>query len=254
MRWTYILPLLAFVLAGLDLPDAGPIPADKPPRAAIPSGATPMPEAITAPGSGADDKEPSASHGIESPTDTEEDLARCETALRRHGATFKRAAPIAGDNGCGIGAPYAITEISKGVKLAPASQLRCSTALALARWVEAVVLPSASALPGEVRLSKITHGSTYVCRRRNNGAAGKMSEHAIGNAIDITGFEFEGRSPLAISPRAGRGTIEEAFQRTVRAGACLHFTTVLGPGSDSSHDDHLHLDIAERRGGYRLCQ
>jgi hypothetical protein len=29
---------------------------------------------------------------------------------------------------------------------------------------------------------------------------------------------------------------------------------VLGPGSDAFHDDHLHLDLAERRGGYRLCQ
>ena len=87
-----------------------------------------------------------------------------------------------------------------------------------------------------------------------NGSSGKMSEHAIGNAIDIMSFEFRGRDPVTVAPRAGNGTMDEAFQRAVRGGACLHFTTVLGPGSDASHDGHLHLDIAIRRGGYRLCQ
>jgi hypothetical protein len=32
------------------------------------------------------------------------------------------------------------------------------------------------------------------------------------------------------------------------------FTTVLGPGADRAHEFHLHVDLAERRNGYRLCQ
>jgi hypothetical protein len=108
--------------------------------------------------------------------------------------------------------------------------------------------PTVSPLPGSIT------GSTYVCRRRNNSATGKMSEHAIGNAIDIMSFEFKGRDPIPVSPRAGDGTVEEAFQRAVRGGACLHFTTVLGPGSNASHADHLHLDIIRRNRGYRLCR
>jgi hypothetical protein len=35
---------------------------------------------------------------------------------------------------------------------------------------------------------------------------------------------------------------------------CARFTTVLGPGSDWYHEDHVHLDLAERRSGYRICQ
>ena len=35
---------------------------------------------------------------------------------------------------------------------------------------------------------------------------------------------------------------------------CARFTTVLGPGSDWYHEDHVHLDLAERRNGYRICQ
>jgi len=40
----------------------------------------------------------------------------------------------------------------------------------------------------------------------------------------------------------------------VRKSVCAHFTTVLGPGSDGYHENHIHVDLAERRGGYRMCQ
>jgi hypothetical protein len=29
---------------------------------------------------------------------------------------------------------------------------------------------------------------------------------------------------------------------------------LLGPGSDWYHEDHIHLDLMERRGNYRICQ
>ncbi len=37
------------------------------------------------------------------------------------------------------------------------------------------------------------------------------------------------------------------FLRAVRNSACGPFTTVLGPGSDSYHSNHFHLDRAKRR-------
>ena len=40
----------------------------------------------------------------------------------------------------------------------------------------------------------------------------------------------------------------------LRESACHRFTTVLGPGSDGQHEGHIHLDLAERRQGYRICQ
>jgi hypothetical protein len=46
----------------------------------------------------------------------------------------------------------------------------------------------------------------------------------------------------------------EAFQDAVRGAACMDFSTVLGPGSNASHADHLHLDIIARTSGYRLCE
>ena len=273
MRRLLVLPVLIAVLMGVELPQDGPVPQENP-RPQTKQGSTPLPaakpdnatsaQAVPVPQKKTDpdatEVEPAGAEKsnplptISAPKPDEVALAHCETELRKLGAVFAREETVSGENGCGIEAPYKIDQIIRGVALSPASQLRCATALALARWTKTVVLPATSALPGKVELTGINHGSTYVCRRRNNLPTGKMSEHAIGNAIDIVDFEFEGSQPIGISPRQGDGDIEEAFQRAVRGGACLHFTTVLGPGSDTSHAGHLHLDIAERRGGYRLCQ
>ncbi len=45
-----------------------------------------------------------------------------------------------------------------------------------------------------------------------------------------------------------------AFQRALNAAACLYFTTVLSPGSDDAHRNHMHLDVMKRTGGYRYCR
>ncbi|MDY6961676.1 MAG: extensin family protein, partial [Pseudomonadota bacterium] len=67
-------------------------------------------------------------------------------------------------------------------------------------------------------------------------------------------FRLDDGSEVTMKPRAEDGTLEGAFQRTASAGACLHFTTVLAPGSDPTHMDHLHLDVLERESGYRYCR
>lgn len=183
-------------------------------------------------------------------------LAACHAELEAIGATFEIIDPItdADDADCGIAAPVEVTGLPGGVALDPAGQMRCETALALARWSESHVRPAAGQLPERGALASIDQGSTYICRRRNNRAEGKLSEHAFGNAIDIMAFRFETGEPIPVQPREREGTMAEAFQDAVRATACLHFTTVLGPGSDASHADHLHLDVKDRRGGFRLCQ
>ena len=254
MRRTFLMPLVFVALAGLDLPAEGPVPVDKPEQATAPEPAAKASETAETPDAAPAEKAKPSLPKITAPADSEAELASCEAELRKLQVTFDRVEPLTGENGCGIAAPYAITEIAKGVSFSPATEMRCETVLSLARWVAGVVLPATATLPESARLTAINHGSTYVCRRRNNRATGKMSEHSIGNAVDVVDFEFDGRKPIGILPRAGDGDIEEAFQRAVRGGACLHFTTVLGPGADASHDDHLHFDIAERRGGYRLCQ
>ena len=46
----------------------------------------------------------------------------------------------------------------------------------------------------------------------------------------------------------------QSFRQRLKDATCQRFKTVLGPGSDAYHVDHIHLDLAERARGYRMCQ
>src|SRR6202040_408634 len=48
--------------------------------------------------------------------------------------------------------------------------------------------------------------------------------------------------------------VPKGFREGFRKSACAQFTTVLGPGADGAHEDHIHVDLLERRGGYRICE
>lgn len=214
-------------------PDAGPptdTPALIPPDEAAPAG-PPMREVLT---------------------ETPADLAACLAALDDLGVVYTQSEPITEPDNpdCGIANPVTVTEIAPGLTLEPPPTLRCDTALAAARWAQDVAIPLSRKL-GRGDLTVIDQGTATLCRPR---ADGEMSEHAWGNAIDVMGFRFAEGEPIPVEPRAGDGTLDEAFQRAVRAGACLDFTTVLGPGSDADHADHLHLDIRDRDGDFRICE
>lgn len=186
------------------------------------------------------------------------DHAACLMELTLLGADFDEQAPIAdaGQRDCGIDRPILLRAPLPGIEIAGAAPMRCDTARRLAHWLRDFVRPAAALLPGQPRLTGLEPGTTYQCRATvgGEGEGGKLSEHAFGNAFDIAAFRFEDGSRIAVEPRADSGDLQEAFQRAVRGAACLHFTTVLGPGANAAHDDHLHLDIKARRGGWRLCQ
>jgi hypothetical protein len=46
---------------------------------------------------------------------------------------------------------------------------------------------------------------------------------------------------------------EQGFLRDVQGAACQQFTTVLAPGSNSFHYDHIHVDLMRRSGGHQIC-
>jgi hypothetical protein len=126
--------------------------------------------------------------------------------------------------------------------------LRCAMAEAVAQWVRTDVAPIATELGAP--LAAVTDLDSYECRPRNRVAGAKISEHGRGNALDVgaiklgNGGLFKLTDPLVAKP----------FREAMRASACARFTTVLGPGSDGYHNDHIHLDLAERTRGYRICQ
>ena len=134
------------------------------------------------------------------------------------------------------------------VRLARPPTLHCAMAEAVSNWVRDEVGPSATQFGAP--LTGISNLDSYQCRTRNRVAGGKLSEHAKGNAIDISAITIAtGRTYNLVDPK-----VSSVFRERFRAAACQAFTTVLGPGSDAYHSDHIHLDLAERSRGYRICQ
>ncbi len=216
------------------------------------------PSVITAP-EVADERPPAQSKSALGLRDTlrvtDAEYQACLSELDKYDVSYSEVEPIiaADDPDCGILRPIQVTEIAQGVAIEPAATLRCETAASLARWTHDFVLPAGNRLNNRGALVALENGSGHICRRRNNASDGKLSEHGVGNAFDVLGFRFDDGSSIAIQPREADGTLEEAFQDAVRASACLEFSTVLGPGSNASHANHLHLDVISRKSGYRLC-
>ena len=134
------------------------------------------------------------------------------------------------------------------VAVTPPPQLQCSMAEVLAEWVRADVGPAAATLGAP--LATITGYDSYECRGRNNVVGAKLSEHGKGNAIDIGAIKLKNGATFTLTDPQ----VSKPFREQMRTLACARFTTVLGPGSDGYHEEHVHLDLAERSHGYRICQ
>ena len=228
-------------------PEAGPeTPADKQP-ADNDEPAVPKTDA----GSGA----PPASEAPPPPISEDPQAYKaCLSQIRQAGVEFTEVPAIDDGHGCGIEKPIKVRTVLAGIRLEPEATLRCETALALSRWAKGSVLPSADIAFGTTRrIAAFNQATSYACRNRNSAETGKLSEHAHGNAIDIAGFSLSDGTTITIAPRQKDATLQGAFERAIMATACLFFTTVLGPGSDAAHETHLHLDVLQRKGGYRYC-
>ena len=131
------------------------------------------------------------------------------------------------------------------VAMKPAATLACPIVSALDRWLADSVQPAAMRWFG-VRVVEIKQISAYSCRGMNGNPHAHISEHAFGNALDIAAFTLaDGRR---ITVEGGwRGMPEEqGFLRDVQAAACQQFNTVLAPGSNAHHEDHIHVDLMRR--------
>jgi hypothetical protein len=133
------------------------------------------------------------------------------------------------------------------VAITPPAVVRCELAEALAYWVREDVEPAVRRL-GPLR--SVDNYASYECRGRNRVVGARLSEHGKANAIDMRSFRLASGQLIELT---GVQTDKDLRERLKRS-TCARFTTVLGPGSDGYHEDHVHVDLAERRGGYRICQ
>ncbi|XUM19915.1 extensin family protein [Bradyrhizobium oligotrophicum S58] len=100
------------------------------------------------------------------------------------------------------------------------------------------------------RSPRSTISISYQCRGRNNVSGAQLSEHGRANALDVHGFRLADGRMVDLTDRTQPRDVREAVLHAV----CTHFSTVLGPDSDWYHEDHIHLDLIERRNNYRICQ
>ncbi len=150
--------------------------------------------------------------------------------------------------------------IGAEVEFAPSPRVAAPFRTRLERF-EAVVAAVAMQFYGRTP-KKIVVAASYGCRSVS-GRAERMSEHALGNAIDVAGFDFAASSawpdspaalPFAFEVRVARhwkGTGDAALERhgkflgelTRRLGEEQVFRTMLGP-AHPDHGDHFHFDMA----------
>ncbi|MET0279254.1 MAG: extensin family protein [Pseudorhodoplanes sp.] len=134
------------------------------------------------------------------------------------------------------------------IAVSPPATLRCQMAEAIATWVREDLTPATSSLGSAPR--SLDNYASYDCRGRNRVAGARLSEHGLANAIDIRGVHLQNGKFAELTDR----NLDRNFREAIRKTVCARFMTVLGPGSDGHHETHIHLDLADRRNNYKICQ
>ena len=222
----------ALVMAGLGIPTVDvPLPPSRPQMTQAQEKA-PAPPAVAV----------ETEHGP--PTDCDKRLAVM--------AVFTPKPSMAGPGACGgedlIELDAVLLSDGSRVAVAPKATLRCDMAESFAAWLRDEAAPRLRLLNSPLRT--VVNEDSYECRGRNRVASAKVSEHGKGNAIDVRGFILADKRRIVLTDANEPKDLRE----TLRDSACRRFTTVLGPGSDAYHEQHIHLDVLERRAGYRICQ
>jgi hypothetical protein len=176
----------------------------------------------------------------------------CRLALTEAIAIAPSIPDIHGPGGCGgvdlVRLEAVVLPDRRQVAVKPAAILRCTMASAIAAWVRTDIAPLAERL-GSV-IAGLDNFDSFECRGRNRIAGAMLSEHGRANALDVRSFKFADGRTISLTDRG----VSRDLRETVLHSVCARFSTVLGPGSDGYHEDHIHLDLMERHNDYRICQ
>ena len=176
----------------------------------------------------------------------------CRLALTEEIAIAPSIPDIHDPGGCGgedlVRLEAVVLPDKHRVKLQPAATLRCTMASAIADWIRTDIAPLAQN-NGSV-LSGLDNFDSYECRGFNGIPGAHLSEHGRANAIDVRALKLANGQSISFTDR----TVAREVRESVLHSMCARFTTVLGPGSDWYHEDHIHLDLMERHNNYKICQ
>jgi hypothetical protein len=138
------------------------------------------------------------------------------------------------------------------VEIKPPATLACPIVSALDRWITESVQPSAQRWFRQP-VTEIKQISAYSCRGMNGQTGARISEHAFGNALDIASFTLADGRRVTVKDGWRGSPEEQGFLRDVQGAACDQFNTVLAPGSNRFHYDHIHVDLMRRGSGHKIC-
>jgi hypothetical protein len=218
------------------MPLPKPRPAEAPPAAPDDAKAAPSQPEKTAESAAPKAPEPSA----------------CRVALTEAIAVAPSIPDIHGAGGCGgedlVKLEAIVLPNKHRVAVTPAATLRCKMASEIADWVRTDVLNLAAGLGSEPTV--LDNFDSYECRGFNRIPGAHLSEHGRANALDVRAIKLANGQSIELTDRTVPRDLRERFLHSV----CARFMTVLGPGSDWYHEEHIHLDLMERRNNYRICQ
>ena len=149
-------------------------------------------------------------------------------------------------NGCGL--PAGIIVKKSNVPYSSGFAASCPLAAALYMYEREIDALARQHLGAD--LARIHHLGTYACRNINGATAGRRSQHATANAIDISGFSLADGRKISVKKHWGGDTPAGRFLSEVRDEGCGLFNTVLGPEYNARHRDHFHVDL----GPFRICR
>ena len=176
----------------------------------------------------------------------------CRIALTEAIAIAPSIPDIHGPGGCGgsdlVRLEAIVLPDKHRVAVTPPATLRCPMATAIADWVRTDIAPLTDKLGSEI--SGLDNYDSYECRSFNRIPGAHLSEHGRADALDVRAFKLADGRGIVLTDR----DVPRDFRENVLHSVCTRFATVLGPDSDWYHEEHIHLDLMERRNNYRICE
>lgn len=185
------------------------------------------------------------------------EISACRKALAALGVPLlpppDARASGSGARSCAVPDPVTFAQVplpdGSRIALESPATTRCTFALELVAWLREDLVPILARTGAKP--ATLAGVGSHECRLRNRQSAGPVSEHASGNALDLRALVLADGRRLELT---GADASTKPLREAIRASICARFTTVLGPGSDGFHEDHVHLDLRARNSAYRLCR
>lgn len=176
-----------------------------------------------------------------------DDPALCQQALQSSELRYRAQADSPASAKCPLSNVWRIE--GGQARLSSSFLASCPLAVAYALFERHGLQPVAQRVLGQP-VVQVDHLGSFACRNVYNRKAGRLSQHASANALDIAGFRLRDGQRIVLA-RDWQGSGDKAvFLREVRQAACEHFSTVLGPEYNAAHRDHFHVDM----GRWQVCR